>query len=105
MIDDHHVLTRTRNTGYAFEGIIHAYALAKQRGDARHTKYACVIDVGLERLMSWQVGGPLANRYASASGDAKAIGGVQNEAFESALRIDVAQHQMHATQLAREFVY
>ena len=107
MIDDHHVLIRTRNTGYAFEGLIHAYARAKQRGDsARQAKYGCVIDLGLEHLMSWQVGGPNPNRYTAApTKDPRAIGGIQNAAFEPALRIDVTQHQMHATLLARQYVY
>jgi UDP-N-acetylmuramoyl-tripeptide--D-alanyl-D-alanine ligase len=107
MIDVHRVLMRTRNTGYAFEGIIHAYALAKQRGDSvRQAKYRCVIDLGLEHIMSWQVGGPVSNRYtAAAPDDVKAVGGIQNAAFEPALRIDVTQHQMHATQLARQYVY
>ena len=107
MIDVHHVLTRTRNTGYAFEGIVHAYALAKQRGDqVRQAKYRCVIDLGLEHIMSWQVGGPVSNRYtAAAPNDVKAVGGIQNAAFEPALRIDVTQHQMHATLLARQHVY
>jgi hypothetical protein len=105
MIDDHHVLWRLKNTGYAFEGITHAYALAKQRGDARAAKYACVLDVGMERLISWQVGGPRPNRYTDADADAKALGGVQNAAFEPGLRIDVTQHQMHATLLARRFAY
>ena len=44
MIDEHGTLWRLRNTGYAYEGIIHAYALAKQRGDARAAIYACVTD-------------------------------------------------------------
>ncbi len=105
VIDDHHILTRTRNTGYAFEGITHAYALAKQRGDARQAKYACVIDLGLERLISWQVGSPRPNRYTAAPADGKAVGGVQNAAFQPGLRIDVTQHQMHATLLALRLVY
>jgi hypothetical protein len=105
VIDEHHILTRTRNTGYAFEGISHAYALAKQRNDARQAKYACVIDIGLERLLSWQVGGPLPNRYTASAADPKGIGGIQNAAFEPGLRVDVTQHQMHATLLARKFLY
>jgi len=108
VIDTHRILTRNRNTGYAYEGIIHAYALAKQRGDAARTaKYGCVIDLGLERLLSWQVGSPLPNRYTAGASpiDGKALGGVQNEPFDSALRIDVTQHQMHALQLARQYVY
>ncbi len=107
VIDDHHILIRTRNTGYAYEGIIHAYALAKQRGDSvRQAKYGCVIDLGLEHIMSWQVGGPNPNRYTAVkTDDPRAVGGIQNSAFEPALRIDVTQHQMHATLLARQYVY
>ncbi len=108
IIDEHAILTRNRNTGYAFEGITHAYALAKQRGDhARQAKYGCVIDLGLEHLLSWQVGGPRSNSYTSRAGatDAQARGGIQNAAFEPALRIDVTQHQIHATQLAKQYVY
>ncbi len=106
MIDVHRVLTRYRNTGYAYEGIIHAYALAKQRGDSvRQAKYGCVIDLGLQHIMSWQVGGPLSNRCTADSAGADALGGVQNAAFEPALRVDVTQHQLHATRLARRYVY
>lgn len=108
MIDEHAVLTRLRNTGYAYEGIIHAYALAKQRHDSvRQAKYGCVIDLGLEHIMSWQVGGPVSNRFTAgaSSNDPRALGGVQNAAFDPALRVDVTQHQMHATLLARRYVY
>lgn len=108
MIDEHRVLTRLRNTGYAYEGIIHAYALAKQRHDSvRQAKYGCVIDLGLEHIMSWQVGGPVSNRFtaSASSNDPRALGGVQNAAFDPALRVDVTQHQMHATLLARRYVY
>lgn len=107
IIDTHHILTRTRNTAYAFEGIVHAHELARQRADPRLAKLACAIDIGLERLIGWQVGGPQPNRYAGASGsdDPKARGGVQNAAFEPELRIDVVQHQLHATLLARKYVY
>jgi UDP-N-acetylmuramoyl-tripeptide--D-alanyl-D-alanine ligase len=106
VIDVHTILTRTRNTGYAFEGITHAYALAKQRGDrARQAKYGCVVDIGIEHLLSWQVGGPRPNRYTAHAPNSQALGGIQNSAFEPALRIDVTQHQIHAMQLARQYVY
>jgi len=107
VIDVHKILTRNRNTGYAYEGIIHAYALAqKQKDAARTAKYGCVIDIGMQRLVGWQVGGPTPTRFTSTStSDAKAIGGVQNSAYDAPLRIDVTQHQMHATQLALEYVY
>lgn len=107
MIDVHDTLWRLRNTAYAYEGIIHAYALAEQRHDsARVAKYGCVIDVGLNRLLSWQVGGPLGSEFAHrGKGDPLALGGVQNEARSPALRIDVTQHQAHATLLALRYVY
>jgi len=108
MIDVHKTLWRTRNTGYAYEGIIHAYELAVQRQDTKHAKkYAGVIDIGLEKLTSWQVGSPLANRFIRRypTDDPMAIGGVQNHRRRAALRIDVTQHQMHAVILARRYVY
>jgi hypothetical protein len=107
MIDEHDTLWRFRNTGYAYEGIIHAYAYAKQRGDdARVKKYGCVIDVGLSRLLSWQVGGPRASSFANRGKDDRlALGGILNEARAAPLRIDVTQHQSHATLLALRYVY
>ncbi len=107
-IDVHKTLTRQRNTGYAYEGLIPAYDLAHQRGDTERTaKYGCVIDLALERLISWQVGGPLATSYTGDvdAKDKEAIGGVQNERDEPALRIDVTQHQLHAVIFARQLVY
>ena len=98
-IDVHQTLTRQRNTGYAYEGLIPAFDWAHRRGDAvRVAKYGCVIDLGLERIMSWQVGGPLSTPYTRAvsASDRRAVGGVQNEKVAPALRIDVTQHQMHA---------
>jgi UDP-N-acetylmuramoyl-tripeptide--D-alanyl-D-alanine ligase len=105
MVDVHRVLHRTRNTGYAFEGLIHAWQLAHSTGDqARATKLAHVIEVGLVKLTSWQVGSPVANELVrSAPADPLAIGGIQNHRAQPALRIDVAQHQMHAVILARRY--
>ncbi|MFC1853991.1 hypothetical protein ACFL27_27720, partial [candidate division CSSED10-310 bacterium] len=108
MIDVHHTLWRTRNTAYAYEGIIHAFELARTRNDAAHTaKFAAVIDRGLSKLISWQVGGPLQNRYLRQRHitDKLAVGGVMNHRKEPLLRIDVTQHQMHAIILARKYVY
>jgi hypothetical protein len=108
MVDVHKTLMRTRNTAYAYEGIIHAYELARRRNDsALVRKLACVIDIGLEHLISWQVGGPLATARTSGPGSQERLarGGIQNSASEPGLRIDVTQHQMHATILARRYVY
>lgn len=108
MVDVHKTLSRGRNTGYAYEGLIHAYELARRRGDKAHqAKFGCVIDIGLEYLMAWQVGGPLATRHTrGVSPDhTLALGGIQNRLDEPGLRIDVTQHQMHSTLLARRYVY
>ena len=108
MIDVHNTLWRKRNTGYAYEGIIHAYQLASERQDREHAgKFACVTDIGLEKLTSWQVGSPINNIYIRM-GDPDAplaVGGVQNHARKSTLRIDVTQHQMHAVILALRYIY
>jgi hypothetical protein len=103
MIDAHRTLKRTRNTAYAYEGIIHAYALAKLKGDAFHTKkFACTIDQGLEKLTTWQVGHSISNKIIKShpTADRHAIGGIQNHKHRPGLRIDVTQHQMHAVLLA-----
>ncbi|MBW2454415.1 MAG: hypothetical protein JRI68_07885 [Deltaproteobacteria bacterium] len=104
MIDTHRTLRRRRNTAYAYEGLIPAYAVARARGDRAHVaKLGCTIEEGLGKLTSWQVGSPTANAFVAKASkqDAKARGGVQNHASEPGLRIDVAQHQMHAVLLAR----
>jgi UDP-N-acetylmuramoyl-tripeptide--D-alanyl-D-alanine ligase len=108
MIDVHCTLERTRNTAYAYEGIIHAYELARRRGDRDQAeKFACVIDMGLRRLTSWQVGGPIQNWYLrkNFTSDRLAKGGIMNHRKRPSLRIDVTQHQMHAVILALRFVY
>ena len=108
MIDVHKTLKRRRNTAYAYEGIIHAYQLAVQRNDTKHIeKFAHVIDAGLTKLTSWQVGSPTMNKFIRSrpTDNPLAMGGVQNHRRESPLRIDVVQHQMHAVILARRYVY
>jgi UDP-N-acetylmuramoyl-tripeptide--D-alanyl-D-alanine ligase len=108
MIDVHHTLERTRNTGYAYEGIIHAYKIALEKDDKKHIeKYESVIDEGLYKLTSWQVEGPIPNSFLQnhSTTDTLAIGGIMNHKEEPPLRIDVTQHQMHAVILARKYVY
>ena len=108
MIDVHNTLDRTRNTAYAYEGIIHAYVVAANTNDQFHKqKFKQVIDIGLYKLTSWQVGGPLQNQYLlnHPTSDSFAIGGIMNHKEEPFLRIDVTQHQMHAVILALTYVY
>lgn len=103
ILNVHHVLGRPRNTGYAFEGLVSAYAWAKRTNNPRAADLACSIHEGLGGLLGWQVGHPRATALGSTD-DKKALGGVQNHATEPPLRIDTVQHQMHATMLARQYL-
>lgn len=106
MIDVHKTLDRTRNTAYAYEGIIPAYQLAKQRHDLeRARKLRKVIVQGLNKLTSWQIGHSSANAYVRGAprDDRRARGGIQNHRREPLLRVDVVQHQMHAVMLALRY--
>ncbi len=109
MIDVHCTLERKKNTAYAYEGIILACELARQKNGLYHAeKFACVTDKGLSRLSSWQVAGPIQNSYLKSrrySFDKLAIGGVMNSAKDKNLRVDVTQHQMHAVILALRYIY
>ena len=110
MIFTHRTLQRTRNTAYAYEGIIYAYQIADSENNksARNT-LAFTIDRGLTKLTSWQVGGPLEsrNKFLSSfnSFPKAAIGGIMNHRKEPLLRIDVTQHQMHSVILALKYRY
>lgn len=108
MIDVHRTLQRQRNTAYALEGMAVAWELARRQKDYRAmNKIGYAIDQGLNKLTGWQVSGPQPNAFLRQPRppDPKAVGGVLNHASEPILRIDVAQHQMHAVILARRFIY
>ncbi len=109
MIDVHETLRRTKNTGYAYEGIVHAWELARRRSNVRaQERFAAVIDIGLGKLTTWQVGGPLADQnpflVRHAPPPPECVGGVMNRKDDPILRIDVTQHQMHALILTRRFL-
>lgn len=107
MIDVHETLQRSRNTGYAYEGLVSARELARLTGDHDACgKIAEVIDEGLGKLLTWQVGGPCPNWFLRrVTTPPQAVGGVMNGETDPVLRIDVTQHQMHAVQLARRFLF
>ena len=108
MINVHRTLSRNGNTAYAYEGIIHAYRAARDLGDTRAEKYfRDVIDAGLHKLTTWQVGHSAANSYIRNHKTKRPIarGGVQNHRSRPDLRIDVTQHQMHAVVLALKYIY
>jgi UDP-N-acetylmuramoyl-tripeptide--D-alanyl-D-alanine ligase len=106
----HKIVGRMRNTGYAIEGLAHAYALAEKRGDkAAASELRYVIDTILRRLITWQVGGPLAAECPFLAGhpttDPLAVGGFMNSKDDPPLRIDVTQHTAHAIILGLKYVY
>jgi hypothetical protein len=110
MIHTHNTLALPGNTAYAYEGIIHAYLIAKERNhEAALGDLSFTIDQGLYKLTSWQVGGPLQakNEFPDANytNDPIAIGGIIDRENGSLLRIDIVQHQMHAVILALRYVY
>jgi hypothetical protein len=102
MIDVHGTLKRSRNTAYAYEGIVPAYVEAVRRGDrALADHFACTIHQGLAKLCSWQLGHPRAIAEIAAPPE-RWRGGIQNEVGNRKLRVDVVQHQLHALWLAKD---
>jgi UDP-N-acetylmuramoyl-tripeptide--D-alanyl-D-alanine ligase len=108
MIDVHRTLWRRKNTSYAHEGLAVAWELARRTGrkEARK-KIGHIQDLGLRKLISWQVGGPLPTAYLQGLEDVpeQAVGGAMNSRADPVLRIDVTQHFAHALLLTRRFLY
>ena len=110
IIVTHRILLRKANTGYAYEGILSAYQVAQALGRTEIVEsLAMVIEKGLYKLSTWQVGGPLSrhNRFLQNHGSSEliALGGIMNYADRAPLRIDTTQHQMHAVMMALEQIY
>lgn len=109
MLDVHRPAGRPRNTGYAYEGLLYAWEMARLTKQAPALdKLRPAIDAGLGQLLSWQVGHPRQIAYikdTAKPGDRQSIGGVLNSAREPGLRIDVTQHQTHAVILALRLLY
>lgn len=108
MIDVHKTLIRTKNTAYAYEGIISGWELARITDDTwSQKKIGAVIDFGLNKLIRWQVGNPKQNIFLRNNPPKTelALGGVMNERNGPLLRIDVTQHQSHALILALKYFY
>ncbi len=120
MTHAHHTLKKNRNHAYAVEGLISSWRIAHMRGDVEaQTDLLYTLDRSLYKLGGWQIHGPLADNNSflkkNETDDPMAHGGVMNARRPSGsdvkkdvshqLRIDVTQHQMHATTLALEEVY
>jgi hypothetical protein len=83
---------------------IKKFGRTDEKAIATARKLHCTINKGMGQLLSWQVG--MGAEQANGKWDGKVgLGGVQNSVDETGLRIDVTQHQMHATILTRRYVH
>jgi UDP-N-acetylmuramoyl-tripeptide--D-alanyl-D-alanine ligase len=108
MIDVHGVLERSRNTGYAYEGLAVAWELARLTNDRKSQQHIrAAIEKGLPRLIAWQIGGPIPGPAVPATflRSDLARGGVLSAAGDPRLRVDMTQHQMHATMMIRYLLF
>lgn len=97
---------RPGNPAASLEGLIHAYDLANAAGNrGRSRLYRGTINTALERMLSLQVGHSRAGpSVQNAPLTAPALGGCQHWPDRATLRIDFAQHQLHAALLASEML-
>ncbi len=109
LIYRHEIESRRGNTGYAVEGLLGAYRVARTRGDTASMQILRgVCERLLSRLIGWQVGGPLQERNHFLSThriDPKATGGIMSAEDSGLVRIDIVQHQVHAMLLALELLF
>jgi hypothetical protein len=109
LVHRHGVESRRGNTGYAVEGLLSAYRVARKRGDAAAMQsLRAVCERLLVRLIRLQVGGPLydPNRFfGSRTADPRAVGGVLSSEGSSLVRIDTVQHQLHAMLMALDLLF
>lgn len=109
LLHRHGVETRRGNMGYAVEGLLAAYRVARKRGDQeamQSLRSAC--DRLLVRLICMQIGGPLQDRnpfLAKTRTDPKALGGITASDTSTYVRIDTVQHQLHAMIMALELFF
>lgn len=108
IIGVHGVLDKPRHTGYAFEGLAVAWELARLTNDRRSQQHiGAAIDAGLSKLLTWQIGSPLAGAAVPQTfgSSPKTKGGIVSEPDDRKLRVDTVQHQMHATLLVRHLLF
>lgn len=97
---------RPNNPAASLEGLVHAYDLAARvRAGDRERQYRETITTCLQRMFSLQVGHPRAGDFVQrAPATDPAMGGCQHWPERPGLRIDFAQHQLHAGLLAAEML-
>lgn len=89
MVDDHQMLRRAGNTAYAQLGIAEAVRWGQQVGHPQTPRLACVLDRGLERLLTLQVGHPHASSALDEVPEGRVYrGGVAHSDDDHRLRLD-----------------
>jgi hypothetical protein len=103
------VESKEANTGYAVEGLLAAYKVAKMRGNQEAmSAFRKAIEGMLVEQIAMQVGGPLAqyNHFLLTNRSRpEAVGGIMSTADSGKIRIDIVQHQVHAMLMAMEILY
>jgi UDP-N-acetylmuramoyl-tripeptide--D-alanyl-D-alanine ligase len=105
----HKVEEMRANTGYAVEGLLAAYKVAKLRGNQEAMQsLRPVIERLLIQQISTQVGGPLEkyNHFLTSNRSHKeCVGAILNSPTSGSVRIDVVQHEVHAMVMAMDLFY
>jgi len=91
-------------SGKFFEGIVLAWEWGQRTGDPRARQLSCMLDIGLVRYISRQVGHPLAQGSAQAASesDPDFAGGVTGPPSDSPIRLEYVQHLLSAVGSTRE---
>lgn len=97
MIDDHQTLRRSGNTGYAASAIAASAGWAASAEDDRAPKLRCVSDRMVARLLSLQVGHPLASDAAAGVPPSPQVtGALVAGATDPRIRVDYAAYVLVA---------
>ena len=108
-IHEYRVQLRRGNTAYAVEGLLAAYRVARFRHNtADMDRLRNVAIEVLQRLIPWQIGGPLQEHnpfLRSRRVPALALGGVMSQSDSGIVRIDIVQHQLHAMLMAVDLIF
>lgn len=107
-IDVRGILKLPGNSCHSYEGLAVAWELARLTKDTKGQRHiGDTIERGLGKLITWQVGSPLAGDAVpkTFNRSPKSQGGVLSAPADPRIRIDTVQHQTHATQLTRWLMF
>lgn len=106
MVDVHKIVNT--NGAALYEGILHAYELAKLKNDSHQLlKLKPIINSGIVKQIKLQVGGPILNDYVKIYNisDNRIIGGILRPGNIPYIRIDNVQHQLCALLYTKRYYF